>query len=82
LGNGVLVFCHKDTTPTALKSQVPHKQAYLGLSSFEIEIDFYPISNGQNYKCEVKLMGKGNPESADAVINFALSCFLFTSVQV
>lgn len=35
---------------------------------FEREIDFYLISNRQNHKCEVKLMGKGNPESADAVI--------------
>ncbi len=32
------------------------------------EIDFF-LKNGNNeYKCEVKLMGKGNPESADAVI--------------
>lgn len=38
------------------------------LLSFEREIDFYLINNGNNYKCEVKLMGKGNPESADAVI--------------
>ena len=35
---------------------------------FVREIDFYLVSNGQPYKCEVKLMGKGNPESADAVI--------------
>lgn len=35
---------------------------------FVREIDFYLINNGQNHKCEVKLMGKGNPESADAVI--------------
>ena len=35
---------------------------------FEREIDFYLISNGKNHKCEVKLMGKGNPESADTVI--------------
>src|SRR3989338_4963571 len=35
---------------------------------FEREIDFYLIENNNNYKCEVKLMGKGNPESADAVI--------------
>ncbi|MFQ5772698.1 MAG: CfrBI family restriction endonuclease, partial [bacterium] len=36
---------------------------------FEREIDFYLIgSNNNSYKCEVKLMGKGNPESADAVI--------------
>lgn len=39
-------------------------------ADFEREVDFYlcdPTKN-QEYKCEVKLMGKGNPESADAVI--------------
>jgi hypothetical protein len=35
---------------------------------FEREIDFYLVQNNNNYKCEVKLMGKGNPESADVVI--------------
>ncbi len=35
---------------------------------FEREIDFYLVKDKDNYKCEVKLMGKGNPESADAVI--------------
>lgn len=37
-------------------------------SSFEREIDFYLVEGLNNHKCEVKLMGKGNPESADAVI--------------
>jgi len=32
------------------------------------EIDFFLRDNDREYKCEVKLMGKGNPESADAVI--------------
>jgi len=32
------------------------------------EIDFFLIKDNTEYKCEVKLMGKGNPESADAVI--------------
>ncbi|MDR0971072.1 MAG: CfrBI family restriction endonuclease, partial [Bacteroidales bacterium] len=32
------------------------------------EVDFYLINQGQKYLCEVKLMGKGNPESADAII--------------
>lgn len=36
--------------------------------SFEREIDFYLVKGNEEYKCEVKLMGKGNPESADAVI--------------
>ena len=35
---------------------------------FEREIDFYLCKAEVNHKCEVKLMGKGNPESADAVI--------------
>jgi DNA-dependent RNA polymerase auxiliary subunit epsilon len=32
------------------------------------EVDFYLHENDNTHKCEVKLMGKGNPESADAVI--------------
>lgn len=36
--------------------------------TFEREIDFYLLKDSNEYKCEVKLMGKGNPESADAVI--------------
>jgi len=35
---------------------------------FEREIDFYLVDNKNQHKCEVKLMGRGNPESADAVI--------------
>ena len=37
-------------------------------SEFEREIDFYLLDNKEKYKCETKLMGKGNPESADVVI--------------
>jgi hypothetical protein len=45
-------------------------------STFEREIDFYLCNNNKNYKCEVKLMGKGNPESADAVIARESSVFV------
>ncbi len=37
-------------------------------TTFEREIDFYLINGDKQYECEVKLMGKGNPESADAFI--------------
>lgn len=37
-------------------------------TDFNREIDFYLLNNKEQYKCEVKLMGRGNPESADAVI--------------
>ena len=32
---------------------------------FEREIDFYLTDKSKDFLCEVKLMGKGNPESAD-----------------
>ena len=32
------------------------------------EIDFYLKKDQSEFKCEVKLMGQGNPESADAII--------------
>ena len=31
------------------------------------EVDFYLLNDAQEYKCEVKLMGSGNPEAADAI---------------
>lgn len=37
-------------------------------ADFEREIDFYLVEGKNQYKCEVKLMGRGNPESADVVI--------------
>lgn len=32
------------------------------------EVDFYLQNDDKKYLCEIKLMGKGNPESADAII--------------
>ena len=40
------------------------------------EIDFFLRHGNTEYKCEVKLMGKGNPESADAVIARDSSVFV------
>jgi len=40
------------------------------------EVDFYLIIDNTEYKCEVKLMGKGNPESVDAVIARDSSVFI------
>lgn len=40
-----------------------------GLTDEQREVDFFLIDpTGNRHRCEVKLMGKGNPESADAVI--------------
>lgn len=43
---------------------------------FEREVDFYLVSNNKMNKCEVKLMGKGNPESADSVFARDISVFI------
>lgn len=40
------------------------------------EVDFFLYNKDKIYKCEVKLMGKGNPESADAVIARDSSVFV------
>lgn len=40
------------------------------------EVDFYLINDNQYYRCEVKLMGKGNPESADAIFARESSIFV------
>jgi len=32
------------------------------------EVDFYLKNDKEKYRCEVKLMGQGNPESADSII--------------
>jgi len=45
-----------------------HTRNVQGAVSFDREVDFYLSSEETEFKCEVKLMGKGNPESADAVI--------------
>ena len=46
---------------------IKKKKTNRKLDTFEREVDFYLVNANQEYKCEVKLMGKGNPESADAV---------------
>ncbi len=40
------------------------------------EVDFFLYKGKNTYKCEVKLMGKGNPESADVVIARDSSVFV------
>lgn len=43
---------------------------------FDREIDFYLLKDGIEFLCEVKLMGSGNSESADAVIARATNIFV------
>ena len=40
------------------------------------EVDFYLINDSKFHRCEVKLMGKGNPESADAIFARERSVFV------
>ena len=40
------------------------------------EIDFYLVKGNKKFNCEVKLMGKGNPESADAIFSRGSALFV------
>jgi len=43
---------------------------------FDREIDFYLLKDGTEFLCEVKLMGRGNPEGADAAIARGTNVFV------
>jgi hypothetical protein len=49
---------------------------------FDREIDFYLLHGGKEYLCEVKLMGSGNPESADAVIARSTNLFVADKLSI
>lgn len=55
---------------------VKAKGKILTETEFEREIDFFLTNDGKDFECEVKLMGIGNPESADAVIARASKVFI------
>lgn len=46
------------------------------------EVDFYLVNKSNKYLCEVKLMGSGNPESADAVIARATNVFIADKLSI
>ena len=48
----------------------------------EREIDFYLVNEDTRYKCEVKLMGKGNPESADAIFARDTNVFIADTLSL
>ncbi|TLD81256.1 CfrBI family restriction endonuclease [Helicobacter sp. MIT 11-5569] len=55
-----------------------------GELDFDREVDFklYNFDKSKEYKVEVKLMGKGNPESADAVIARDTDIFIADTLSV
>lgn len=46
------------------------------------EVDFYFKNNSREYRCEVKLMGAGNPESADAIIARDSDVFIADTLSI
>ena len=64
----MLILCKLYNVPTENYSINIEGGGIASYGDFEREIDFFLSNNKANYKCEVKLMGKGNPEVADAVI--------------
>jgi len=59
-------LCKLHAVPkTSYRSQT---RTVRGVSTFSREVDFYLVRASEEFKCEVKLMGRGNPEGADAAI--------------
>jgi hypothetical protein len=46
------------------------------------EIDFYLKDDTRKYRCEVKLMGQGNPESADAIFARETNVFVADKLSI
>ena len=65
----MLTLCQLFDVPSKYYSQVDNPKSMR-------EVDFYLKNKDKNYRCEIKLMGKGNPESADAVIARDSSLFV------
>ncbi len=69
-------------TLTKLYCVASNYYAGKGLSGEGRDVDFHFLSlSGQRYRCEVKLMGKGNPESADAIIARGTDIFVADSLS-
>ena len=65
-GKLMLALCHLYSVPP--ENYDAKQKAEDSQKDFTREIDFFLVNGKIRNKCEVKLMGKGNPESADAVI--------------
>lgn len=72
-----------DVSPHCYKTKISGKEV-VPTVDFKREVDFYLINTvkKEEYKCEVKLMGKGNPESADAVIARGSKVFVADKLSV
>lgn len=58
-------YGEKETITTV---EVKAKKGSSRTTKVKREIDFYLFNDTNQYRCEIKLMGAGNSESADAVI--------------
>ena len=78
----MLMLCEKCGVPDEfINSKIFKKNNEL---DFDREVDFelYNIDKSKNYRIEVKLMGKGNPESADAVIARNTNIFIADTLSI
>lgn len=71
----MLTLCKLFNVPETNYSLKP-KAKRVEVGEISREVDFFLFNSIHTYKCEVKLMGKGNPESADGVIARDSSVFI------
>ncbi len=78
----VLALCEKcRVRKDCINSEIFKKNGEL---DFDREVDFklYNFNKSKEYRVEVKLMGKGNPESADAVIARDTNIFIADTLSL
>ncbi len=78
----MLALCQKcGVEKDCINSEVFKKNGEL---DFDREVDFklYNFNKSKEYRVEVKLMGKGNPESADAVIARDTDIFIADTLSI
>lgn len=78
----MLALCQKCGVEKAFINSEAFKKN--GELDFDREVDFklYNFNKSKEYRVEVKLMGKGNPESADAVIARSADIFIADTLSV
>ncbi len=71
-------YAEKETLITV---ETKAKKGSTKMTKVKREIDYYFLSNGEQFRCEVKLMGTGNSESADGVVARNSDIFIADSLS-
>lgn len=72
---------HYAEKETIITVETKAKKGSTKTTKVKREIDYYFLNNGEQFRCEVKLMGTGNSESADGVVARNSDIFIADSLS-